>query len=146
MTVNGQTGRLLRWHPRLSRFDLRIIHLPGRKHQATEALFRLYRDKKPELPTDNEVISTFKNSFVFPVLTRAATKDANATANDTTVTPDEDTDDDLDDSTDDEELELYTIYLYQAAYLEADVDPDHRDDPDHADSGLLHNSSALDAP
>lgn len=71
------------------------------------------------------------------MLKRGATKDANATETDTTAPQDVDTD---------EDLELDAIDLYQAANLEADIDPDYRDALHNADRDLLHNYAVPDSP
>jgi len=47
LTMTDAKGKLERWRLRLSAFDYDVVHLPGVKHQAADALSRLETDTNP---------------------------------------------------------------------------------------------------
>lgn len=49
------TGKLVRWHLRLSEFDFEVVHWGGVKHEAAEALSRLEKTGMEKSPLEDDI-------------------------------------------------------------------------------------------
>lgn len=80
-----------------------------------------------------------QNAYFLPLHTRRATKEAKVTSHDTIITPDVHSEEDPGEPTNHKDVELDVIYVYQAADLEAYIDPEHFHALDDANCNFHHH-------
>lgn len=128
MIIDDPTGQPMRWRQRLLLLDFSIIHRFCRKHLVPYPVFRLRRDTEQDFPSEDDEIPILEDATVFTVRKRGRTAyNADEIPLEFSVNKDDPSDDDLDNSLDANNLVLDAIDLYQAVYLEACIDSDHRD-------------------
>lgn len=134
MSIDDPTCRLMRWSPRISPLDISIIHRVGRVNQVPDAVSRLRRDREPAFISGDEEIPNFEDATVLAVCMRSGTLGNDERTRPDSIDPEDANGNAYDDQSDDEDdllgkdnIEIDAIDLYQAADLEADIDPDHRD-------------------
>lgn len=81
MSLDDSADHLMRLGLRRAALNTTIINHPVRKHQVVEALFILWLDSEPFLPTNGNEIPTFESASVLPVRTWSTAKDHKDTAN-----------------------------------------------------------------